>query len=87
MTLVKVLIVILVIAPLIGAVVQYLWPDDWPTWVGNYLSIALALLVLVVGIPRVRRNFRGWRIVALAIGVVGGAILFYVLYLMVGLGR
>ncbi|HEY7443400.1 MAG TPA: hypothetical protein VH701_13325 [Vicinamibacterales bacterium] len=87
MTVVKVLIVILVIAPLIGAVVQYLWPDDWPTWVGNYLSIALALLVLVVGIPRVRRNFRGWRIVALAIGVVGGAILFYVLYLMVGLGR
>jgi hypothetical protein len=87
MTVVKVLIVILVVAPLIGAVVQYLWPDDWPTWVGNYLSIALALLVLVVGIPRVRRNFRGWRIVALAIGVVGGAILFYVLYLMVGLGR
>jgi hypothetical protein len=87
MTVVKVLIVILVVAPLIGAVVQYLWPDDWPTWVGNYLSIALALLVLVIGIPRVRRNFRGWRIVALAIGVVGGAILFYILYLMVGLGQ
>jgi hypothetical protein len=84
MTVVKVLVVVLVVAPLIGAFVQYVWPDDWPMWVGNYLSIAVALLVLVAGVPRIRRNFRGWRAVALVLGVVGGAVLFYVLYLMVG---
>ena len=85
MTVVKVLIVVLVVAPLVGTLVQYVWPDGWPTWLGNYLAIAVALMVLVVGIPRIRRNFRGWRIVALGVGVVGGAVLFYMLYLMLGL--
>jgi K+-transporting ATPase A subunit len=85
MTVVKILIVVLVVAPLIGAFVQYVWPNDWPSWLGNYVAIVVALLALVAGIPRVRRNFRGWRVVALAIGVIGGAILFYMVYLMVGL--
>jgi hypothetical protein len=85
MTIVKVLLVVLVIAPLMGTLVQYLWPDDWPNWVGNYLAIVMAMMVLVLGIPRIRRNFRGWRIVALGLGLIGGAGLFYVLYLMLGL--
>ena len=84
MTIVKVLLVVLVVAPLVGALVQYRWPDDWPMWLGNYLAIAVALLVLVVGVPRIRRNFRGWRIVALGFGILAGAVLFYVMYLMVG---
>ena len=85
MTIVKVLRVVLVVAPLVGALVQYWWPDDWPMWLGNYLAIAVALLVLVMGVPRIRRNFRGWRIVALGFGLVAGTVLFYVVYLMVGL--
>jgi hypothetical protein len=85
MTIVKVLLVVLVIAPLMGTLVQYLWPDDWPNWVGNYLAIVMAMIVLVLGIPGIRRNFRGWRIVALGLGLIGGAGLFYVLYLMLGL--
>ncbi len=87
MTVVKVLLVVLVVAPLVGALVQYLWPDDWPMWVGNYVAIALAFMVLVVGIPRIRRNFRGWRIVALGFGLVAGAALFYIFFLMLGLNR
>jgi hypothetical protein len=85
MTVVKVLLVVLVVAPLVGALVQYSWPDDWPMWVGNYVAIVVALLVLVLGVPRIRRNFRGWRIVALGFVLVAGAVLFYVVYLMVGL--
>lgn len=86
MTLFKVLLVVLVVAPLAGILVQYIWPDDWPMWVGDYVGIVTALIVLGLGIPRIRRNFRGWRIIALGFGVVGGAVLFYVLYLMLGLG-
>lgn len=85
MTVLRVLIVVLVIAPLLAVFVQYVWPPDWPTWVGSYLSIALALIVLAVGIPRIRRYVRGWRGVALAFGLVAGAALFYVLYIMLGL--
>jgi hypothetical protein len=87
MTLVKVLVVVLVVAPLLGALVQYLWPADWPTWVGNYLAIVTAMVVLVVGVPRIRRHFRGWRGLVLALGLAAGAVLFYVLYIMLGLDR
>ena len=86
MTLVKVLLVVLIVAPLTGILVQYIWPDDWPMWVGDYVGIVMALVALGLGIPRIRRHFRGWRIVALGLGIVGGAAVFYVLYLMVGLG-
>jgi K+-transporting ATPase A subunit len=87
MTLVKVLVVVLVVAPLLGALVQYVWPADWPTWVGNYLAIVTAMVVLVVGVPRIRRHFRGWRALVLALGLAAGAIMFYVLYIMLGLDR